>query len=424
MGVMRENARHARIEPLFASNARLWLRVWGLTQATALVVSCFVIVNMAGSMRAFLAGPNALSTIVVVVLLVAYHAVGLLAYERIMRRRWAAVLFVPVGWAIALTSAQIAGVFGLLMIGVVIQGCIFLPFAWAMGALTLIVTSLVAMTFAQAGVRDAAFVVSRAWGLLAVGVTVGTVLLYIHRVNVDSAARARLLQQLDEAQRDLAVRAREAGVQDERQRLALEIHDTLAQGFASVIRHLEAIELSFSAGDGAELTQRATPHLANAQAVSRSSLAEIRRLVWALRPPDLADSTIGAAIERIVAAWSASNGVRTTCKVDALPPMSPDADVIFLRAAQEALSNVARHAHATEVGVALQCEDGLALLSVEDNGCGFANSDVAGQGRFGIVGMRERVARFGGYVMVDSVAGEGTSVTVAMPLSAITREPQ
>ncbi len=71
-------------------------------------------------------------------------------------------------------------------------------------------------------------------------------MLYIHRANRDSAIRSRLLRQLDEAQRDLAERAHEAGAQEERQRLARDIHDTLAQGFTSVIKHLEAIELSFA----------------------------------------------------------------------------------------------------------------------------------------------------------------------------------
>jgi signal transduction histidine kinase len=409
-----------RIEPLFASNATLWLRVWGCTQALALAVACYTIVSAQGGMAAFLAGPHAAPVIGIVVLVCAYHAFGLIAHGWIMRHPLAVVLFVPLGWAIALVASGVSGVFGLLLIGVVIQGCIFLPFAWAMGALTLIVTWMVGLTFAQAGIRDAGFTVTRAWGLIAVGVTIGTVMLYIHRVNIETTMRARLLAQLDDAQRDLTARAREAGVQAERQRLALDIHDTLAQGFASVIRQLEAIELSFAgAGTAGELMQRAMPHLANAQAVSRESLAEIRRLVWALQPPDLADSTIGAAIERIVAAWSASVGVAATCKIDMLPPLVPDADVIFLRVTQEALSNVARHAQATRITVSLQSEDGLVLLSIEDNGRGIAADIAPSAGQFGITGMRERAARFGGHVIVESGAGTGTSVTVAMPISAI-----
>src|SRR5262249_39482435 len=158
---------------------------------------------------------------------------------------------------------------------------------------------------------------------------------------------------------DLAERAKEAGVQEERQRLARDIHDTLAQGFASVIRHLEAIELSFaSSSNGAsDAMKNAMPHLAHAQAVSRTSLHESRRVAWGLRPPQLADATLGAALERTVTHWSEANGLPATCNIETLPPLQPDADVIFLRATQESLSNVARHAHATRVSVALHCVD-------------------------------------------------------------------
>jgi signal transduction histidine kinase len=322
-----------------------------------------------------------------------------------------------------LASLSLAGAFGLLVLGAIIQGFIFLPFTWAIATLSTVTFAVVTTVVVKRAHEELRLTISRAVGALATGILIGTVMLYIHRVNRDAAIRARLLRQLDEAQRDLAERAREAGVQEERQRLARDIHDTLAQGFASVIRHLEAIELSFAPDDTAgDLKRRAAPHLANAQSVSRSSLAEIRRLVWALRPPQLAESTLGAAIERIVAQWSESNGVPATCRIDQLPALQPDADVIFLRVAQEALSNVARHAQATRVAVALQCVDGLVLLSVEDDGRGF-DTDAVGAGSIGIYGMRERVRRFGGHVLIESSAGAGTNITVAMPLSAIGSGP-
>jgi signal transduction histidine kinase len=97
----------------------------------------------------------------------------------------------------------------------------------------------------------------------------------------------------------------------------------------------------------------------------------------------------------------------------------PDADVMLLRATQEALSNVARHAHATRVAVGLHSVDGVVLLSVEDDGCGVANEDTVGAGTFGIAGMRERARRSGGHVLIESAAGAGTSITVAVPLAAI-----
>jgi signal transduction histidine kinase len=148
-------------------------------------------------------------------------------------------------------------------------------------------------------------------------------------------------------------------------------------------------------------------------------LAEIRRLVFALRPPQLAEATLASALERIVAQWSESSGVTATSTIAALPPLQPEADVIFLRVTQESLSNVARHAHATHVAVTMHCVDELVLLSVEDNGCGFATAEDSPTEHVGLTGMRERVRPFGGRVLVESEPGMGTSITVALPLAVI-----
>ena len=413
------------IEPLFAQNARLWLRVWATTQAVALLVACYLMLDAAGGVRPFFASRAAVRSVVTVALLVAYHVIGIRAHGWMMRRPWAVSLFVPLGWAIILTALTTHGVFSVLILGAILQGFIFLPFTWAIATLALVVVLMASAIIAQPAPQGINLTVARVVGVLAMGIMFGTVMLYIHRANRDSAIRSRLLRQLEEAQRDLAARAHEAGAQEERQRLARDIHDTLAQGFTSVIKHLEAVELSYDTphARASDVLRRALPHLAHAQAVSRASLAEIRRLVWALRPPQLVETTLAAAIERIVAQWSDANGVVATCAIPELPALQPDADVIFLRAAQEALSNVARHARATRVAVAMHCVDGLVLLSVEDDGCGGVDSEAGGAGRVGIAGMRERVRPFGGRVLIESEAGAGTSITVALPLAAIAAAP-
>jgi signal transduction histidine kinase len=418
------------VEPLFAHNVRVWLRVWAAVQSVGLLVGCYFLIHDGGSITA--------STLGVIALLVAYHALGFAAHAWILARPWAILVYVPLGWVLIVSSLRLASGFVLLVFGAVLQGFIFLPFAAAITTLALVVALLVTLIVRQGRVEWNGIMAARVLSIVAMGVMVGTVMLYIHRVNRDAAIRARLLQQLDDAQRDLADRARESGVQEERQRLARDIHDTLAQGFASVIKHLETIELGFAASDGSgdasgdassdgsgDVSARAAiasamPHLAHAREVSRDSLEEIRRLVWALQPPQLAEATLGAALERIVAQWSGANGVPATCEVGALPPLQPEADVIFLRATQEALSNVAKHARASRVSVALQAVDGIALLSIDDDGRGFADADAEREGKFGLAGMRERVRRFGGHVLIETAPGEGTSVTVALPLAAIT----
>ena len=425
MAGMTLEPRHTPpIEPLFASNERLWLRVWATTQAVALAVVCYVMLDSAG-LHAFLSSPKAIRSVVIIALLVAYHVIAIRAYGWIIRRPWAVSLFVPIGWVIILASLNVHATFGLLILGAILQGFIFLPFAWAIGTLAVVVLLMASMVVLRGPARGPSLTVAGVVGLLASGITFGTVMLYIHRSNRDSAVRTRLLDQLDRAQRDLAERSREAGAQEERQRLARDIHDTLAQGFASVIKHLEAIELSFAAPRAApaDVIRGALPHLTNAQAVSRASLGEIRRLVWALRPPQLVDATLAAAIERIVTQWSETNGIEATCVIAELPALQPDAEVTFLRATQEALSNVARHAHATRVSVAMHCVDGLVMLSVEDDGRGFAESSALGPGKMGIVGMRERVRPFGGRVLIENGSDSGTSLVVALPLAAITSGP-
>lgn len=406
------------IEPLFAHTTPLWLRVWAVAQGVALAVGCAVAYAAAG--RPLLHA----RALVVVAMLIAYHVVGFRAHAWLLGRRWAMFAFVPLGWVLVLQALSIHGAFGLLVVGAVIQGFVFLPFRGAMAALALVVALLAWALAPHGGQAWTSLVTARLAGVAATGTMIATVLLYIHRANRDAAVRARLLAQLDAAQRDLAERAREAGVQDERQRLARDIHDTLAQGFTSVIRHLEAAQLLFDGASApADAIRAARPHLTHARDMSRTSLAEIRRLVWALRPTPLDDAPLAAAVARIARQWGAEHGVPVTCTADPLPALDPEADVVFVRATQEALSNVARHAHATRVTVALHCVDGLAMLVVEDDGRGFPGTEpeAAPAAGLGLTGMRERVRPFGGHVLVESAVHAGTSVTVALPLAAVGR---
>ena len=409
------------VEPLFAHNARLWLRVWAATQCVATAIALFAVVASSGGTAAFLRSSAAMRMIVLAVLLFAYHIIGISAYRVIIRRTWSVLLFVPIGWALVISTLQLNPGFGLLILGSILQGFIFLPFAWAIGTLGVVVVSFTALAARAMPWNTPATALSRLVSIPVTGVMIATVLLYIHRTNREAVLRTRLLRQLDEAQHHLADRAREAGVQAERQRFARDIHDTLAQGFTSVIKHLEAIELSLPASgeNNAIALSSVRPHLVHAQSVSRDSLADIRRLVLALRPLELTEAPLAAALERIVARWSDASGVTASFAADLLTTLQPDAEVIFLRATQEALSNVSRHANAQSVSVTLRSVDGLALLTIEDDGVGFEQHDTPGAEKMGLSGMRERVRRFGGHLLIDSTPGQGTSLTIAMPLAAI-----
>jgi len=322
--------------------------------------------------------------------------------------------------------------YSLLALGALFQACIFLPFQWITAALAAFVIADVI----SVSRTDNGFVVTRfinAIPILVLGVIVGAIVLYIHRSNRDAAVQEDLLRKLDAAQQDLAARSREAGVLAERQRLSRDLHDTLAQGFTSVIAQLSAAELVLrgpandsdapAATNGgtdaanADRSALAAPYLARAQAVSRASLTEIRRLVLALRPSALADGSLPAALDRVVNEWAALNGVSASFETSNVPELAQDAEVTLLRAAQEGLSNIARHASARNVSVRLSHVDDLVLLEIDDDGVGIAEQTSQSERGLGIAGMRERAAALGGRVIVESNGGNGTSLTVALPFA-------
>ena len=169
-------------------------------------------------------------------------------------------------------------------------------------------------------------------------------------------------------QAQLLIQAREAGAGDERQRMAREIHDTLAQGLTGIITQLEAAQQT---GKDAERERR----IGNAKRLARDSLAEARRSVQALRPQALENSRLPEALADEVARWSATSGVpgevETTGDARAL---HPEVEVTLLRVAQEALANVAKHAGASRAGVTLSYMEDVVSLDVRDDGAGFARA--------------------------------------------------
>jgi signal transduction histidine kinase len=208
----------------------------------------------------------------------------------------------------------------------------------------------------------------------------------------------------------LLVQAREAGAGDERQRLAREIHDTLAQGLTGIITQLEVAQQT---GSDAERDRRIT----NANQLARDSLAEARRSVQALRPQALEDARLPEALAGEVARWSATSGItaamESTGEVRAL---HPEVEVTLLRVAQEALANVARHAQASRAGVTLSYMGDVITLDVRDDGAGFAPSPGSRTGGgFGLIAMRQRVQRLAGQLEVESEPGGGTAISASVP---------
>jgi signal transduction histidine kinase len=215
----------------------------------------------------------------------------------------------------------------------------------------------------------------------------------------------------------LLVQAREAGVLDERQRMAGEIHDVLAQGLTGIVTQLEAADVA--TGRPAD-HQR---HLAAAKRLARESLTEARRSVRALRPGRLDDAALPDAIGEVVRGWSALHGVAAELITTGTPrPLLPQIETTLLRTAEEALANVAKHAAARRVGLTLSYMEDLVTLDVRDYGAGFdpaAPPDAAYEGGFGLNAMRERVRRVAGTLEVESEPGGGTAISACVPAIAI-----
>lgn len=220
------------------------------------------------------------------------------------------------------------------------------------------------------------------------------------------------------AQVALALRLMEqgsrVGVLRERQRLAHEIHDTLAQGFASIVMNLEAAEGALQHGpDG---TQQ---YLEGARLTARENLTEARRLVWAMKPGPLEEASLSEALNRIVERWSRENGASAGCEVVGEPrELSQKGEATILRVAQEALSNAGKHARAGRVMVTLSYMKSSVILDVSDDGEGFdPQAPVSSGSGFGLGAMRERVEGEGGTLSTESEPGKGTTLVAELPLA-------
>ncbi len=211
----------------------------------------------------------------------------------------------------------------------------------------------------------------------------------------------------------LVIQAREAGVADERRRLAAEIHDTIAQGLTGIIAQLQVVA---SATDRA----LAREHLDRAQALARHSLGEARRSVQNLSPAALEHDTLPEALKKTVTEWSERTGVTTRFTVTGTEePLHAEVAATLLRIAQEALANAAKHGRATRAGVTLSYMEDEVTLDVRDDGRGFDPLAVpprTGTGGFGLDGMRVRAERIAGTLAVESEVGQGTAISARVPL--------
>ncbi|MFF4605051.1 sensor histidine kinase [Streptomyces sp. NPDC001339] len=243
----------------------------------------------------------------------------------------------------------------------------------------------------------------------------------------ESEQRRRLIEELTATRGELAVAEHSAGVLAERERLAREIHDTLAQGLSSIQLLLRAAERALP-----ERPETALGHVRQARTAAVDNLAEARRFVRALSPPDLETGSLPAALERLCATTARASGLSVHCQVSGAPTALPTPhEVALLRIAQSALANTVQHARAGRVELTLSYMDTEVALDVVDDGAGFRPAEVPAPGSaaargtgFGLAAMRARAHALRGTLAVESAPGEGTAVAVTLPCPAAPAPPE
>ncbi|MFB6436241.1 sensor histidine kinase [Streptomyces sp. NPDC056411] len=242
----------------------------------------------------------------------------------------------------------------------------------------------------------------------------------------ESEQRRRLIEELTAARSELAAAEHAAGVLAERERLAREIHDTLAQGLSSIQLLLRAAERALPERPGPALG-----HIRQARTAAVDNLAEARRFVRALSPPDLESGSLPAALERLCASTARTSGLAVHCQVSGAPTALPTPhEVALLRIAQSALANTVQHAGAARVELTLSYMDTEVALDVVDDGTGFVPAEVPAPGSapagggFGLAAMRARARALQGTLAVESAPGEGTAVAVTLPCAAAPAVPE
>jgi signal transduction histidine kinase len=341
------------------------------------------------------------------------YAVGTVPVRR--RGRAATVWFaVVVGLWVALIALDVNGVYiGFGLFFVAFDRFEPRPALAIVAACTLAVLAAEAFHLSELGVAAA---IGPAFGAVAAS----AMSLAYRSLEHENDQRRALIADLERTRGELAASEHARGVLSERERLAREIHDTVAQGLASIALLLGAAESDLGNGDA----RSALANVRSARETARRDLEEARRFVRELAPPDLASQGLIDALDRLCRTADRPGDLEVAFAVSGEPgDVQRSAEVALYRVAQSALANTATHARAREARVTLSFVDDLVLLDVVDDGQGFDPEPLVGPGHasgngFGFTAMRQRVAAVGGTLSVESEPGGGTAVSAAVPRHA------
>ncbi|MCT9820524.1 sensor histidine kinase [Microbacterium sp. W1N] len=231
----------------------------------------------------------------------------------------------------------------------------------------------------------------------------------------EAQAREALMQELLATRDRLAATEHESGVLAERARLAREIHDTVAQGLSSIQMLLHAAERADPDRPGIE-------HIRLARETAAANLADARRFIRELTPPDLEDRGLGGALRRLAGGQWRAQGLEVAVRVSDAVDLPMHVQTALLRIAQGAVANVIQHAHATTATITLAVGDGGLEFTIGDDGVGFDPDALVARDTsdsFGLQAARERVAQLGGVMTVVSAPGRGTTLRIDLEAVAL-----
>lgn len=320
---------------------------------------------------------------------------------------WRSVVFIGVVvglWVLALWASPVA-VTAIPALYPLFFASLPLPAA-LVGITAVTVTPLSLLLFGE-GVRSSN--IAEAVAITLIGMVASPVIGIVVVTSMHQRRRlAALVVELEASRAETARLSREAGTAAERERLSREIHDTLAQGFTSIVALAQAVEPELDTDPAA-----ARQHLDLIRATARENLAEARVMVAGLTPAALDDGSLAAAIARQGERLMAETGITIEIVTDAdLPSLDMATDVVLLRSVQEAFANVRKHSGATAARVALCAADDRVRLTIADNGAGLPDDHSEG---FGLRGMRSRVAQAAGTMSVSRTPGGGVTIDVEVP---------
>jgi signal transduction histidine kinase len=394
-----------------------WMSIWHS-------VFYVLLIGITGSVvwRMLSARAEVLLILALALLLALWYCFCVAIYLTVWKRHPVITIgYLAIGAGIWFALARIDDLYSYMLMVLFAQICILLPGLWKLVSL-LVLTALMVLHALLAGSDPGVvfLIASLTFGTLMAAFFIEASILQNIEKDRILQEKDRLLHELETTQQALAVASQQAGVIAERQRLAHEIHDTLAQGFTSIIMHVEAVEgTKLTASSGTPETLWNT--LDQIREAARENLLEARRLLWALSPQALERASLPDVLDDLARKWSAEHAIAaSTAVTGSAQTLQPEIEVTLLRAAQEALNNVRKHALASEVTLTLSYMDDTVILDVQDNGTGFDPtqepaplSEVAGG--FGLRALRERAARLGGQLSIESAAGEGTTLALALP---------